>query len=39
MNVKLTAATEADLLGGIEWFDRISPGLGDQFESKILQCT
>jgi hypothetical protein len=32
MNAKLTAATEADLLRGIKWFDRISPGLGNQFE-------
>ena len=32
MNAKLTAETEADLLRGIEWFDRISLGLGDQFE-------
>ena len=32
MNVKLTAATEADLLRGIGWFDKISHGLGDQFE-------
>jgi len=34
MNAKLTAETEADLLRGIEWFDRISLGLGDQFESE-----
>jgi hypothetical protein len=34
MNAKLTAETVADLLRGIEWFDRISPGLGDQVESE-----
>jgi len=34
MNAKLTAGTEADLLRGIEWFDRISLGLGDQFKSE-----
>ena len=34
MNAKLTAETEADLLRGIKWLDRISLGLGDQFESE-----
>ena len=34
MNAKLTRDTEADLLRGIEWFDKISHGLGDQFESE-----
>lgn len=34
MIAKLTAETEADLLRGIEWFDRISLGLGDQFKSE-----
>lgn len=33
MNANLTAATEADLLRGINWFEKIVPGLGDQFES------
>jgi len=37
MNVKLTAETEADLLRGIEWFDRISPGLGDRFASEFYR--
>ena len=38
MNVKLTAETEADLLRGIAWFDRILPGLGDQFESEFYDA-
>lgn len=38
MNAKLTAETEADLLRGIEWFDRLSPGLGDQFESEFYRA-
>lgn len=38
MNVKLTAATEADLLRAIEWFDRISHGLGDQFEIEFFNA-
>ena len=38
MNAKLTAETEADLLRGIEWFDRISPGLGDEFESEFYSA-
>lgn len=32
MNVRLTTRTVADLLRGIDWFDRIALGLGDQFE-------
>jgi hypothetical protein len=36
MSAKLTAETEADLLRGMEWFDRISLGLGDQFESEFF---
>lgn len=38
MNAKLTPETEADLLRGIEWFDRILPGLGDQFESEFYDA-
>lgn len=38
MNAKLTAETEADLLRGIEWFDRISLGLGDQFEYEFFDA-
>lgn len=34
MNAKLTAETEADLRRGITWFDRISLGLGDHFQSE-----
>jgi hypothetical protein len=36
MNVKLSAATEVDLLVAIEWRDGISHGLGDQFEIEFL---
>ncbi|KAA1257067.1 hypothetical protein LF1_56290 [Rubripirellula obstinata] len=32
MNARLTAYTESDLLRGIDWFDRLSMGLGDKFE-------
>jgi hypothetical protein len=38
MNAKLTAETEADLLRGMKWFDRISLGLGDQFESEFYDA-
>ncbi|MEQ1831028.1 MAG: type II toxin-antitoxin system RelE/ParE family toxin [Pirellula sp.] len=38
MNAKLTADTEADLLRGIKWFDKISFGLGDQFESEFFNA-
>ena len=38
MNAKLTAKTEADLLRGMEWFDTISFGLGDQFESEFFNA-
>lgn len=34
MKARLTDDTKLDLLRGIEWFERISPGLGDQFESE-----
>jgi hypothetical protein len=32
MNAKLTAATLTDLLRGMNWFEKIAAGLGDQFE-------
>jgi hypothetical protein len=38
MNAKLTPETKADLLRGIAWFDRILPGLGDQFESEFYDA-
>jgi hypothetical protein len=38
MNAKLTADTEADLLRGIQWFDKISFGLGDQFVSEFFNA-
>ncbi|MFO0943642.1 MAG: type II toxin-antitoxin system RelE/ParE family toxin [Pirellulales bacterium] len=34
MKVRYTEQSVADLLRGIDWFDRIAPGLGDQFESE-----
>jgi hypothetical protein len=34
MKVRLTPHTENDLLRGIDWFDRISMGLGEQFEEE-----
>jgi hypothetical protein len=34
MKARLTAHTEADLLRGIDWFDRISTGLGEMFEAE-----
>lgn len=38
MNAKLTGDTKLDLLRSIEWFDRISLGLGDQFESEFYSA-
>lgn len=38
MKVRLTARTEADLLRGIDWFDRISTGLGEMFESEFYRA-
>lgn len=38
MKVRLTAHTEADLLRGIDWFDRISTGLGEMFESEFYRA-
>lgn len=34
MRARLTTRTEADLLRGIDWFDRISTGLGESFEAE-----
>jgi hypothetical protein len=38
MKTKLTAETQFDLSRGIAWFDRISQGLGDQFESEFYRA-
>ena len=38
MIAKLTAATLDDLLRGIAWFDRISLGLGEQFEAEFYRA-
>ncbi|MCO6455362.1 MAG: type II toxin-antitoxin system RelE/ParE family toxin [Pirellulaceae bacterium] len=38
MKAILTPETESDLLRGIEWFDRIAPGLGDQFELEFFNA-
>jgi hypothetical protein len=34
MKARLTPHTENDLLRGIDWFDRISNGLGEKFEAE-----
>lgn len=34
MKVLLLPEAKTDLLDGIDWFDRISPQLGDQFETE-----
>lgn len=34
MKALLTARTEIDLLRGIDWFDRVSIGLGELFEAE-----
>ena len=34
MKARLTAQTEIDLLRGIDWFDRISIGLGESFAAE-----
>lgn len=34
MKARLTAQTEIDLLRGIDWFDRISIGLGESFSAE-----
>lgn len=36
MNAKLTSETQEDLLRGMEWFDKIAFGLGNQFESEFF---
>ena len=36
MNASLTYDTKLDLLRVIDWFDRISRGLGDQFEQEFF---
>ncbi|MCU0707389.1 MAG: type II toxin-antitoxin system RelE/ParE family toxin [Pirellula sp.] len=38
MNAKLTVDTQDDLLRGIAWFDKISLGLGDQFEAEFYNA-
>lgn len=38
MKARLTAHTEADLLRGIDWFDRIATGLGDAFEAEFYHA-
>lgn len=38
MKVRLTAHTAADLLRGIDWFDRISTGLGEKFEAEFYRA-
>lgn len=38
MKARLTAQTEADLLRGINWFDRISTGLGEAFEAEFYHA-
>ena len=38
MKARLTAHTEADLLRGIDWFDRISTGLGEMFEAEFYNA-
>ena len=38
MKARLTAHTEADLLRGIDWFDRILTGLGEMFETEFYRA-
>jgi len=38
MKAILTPETESDLLRGVEWFDRIASGLGDQFELEFFNA-
>ena len=38
MKARLTAHTEADLLRGIDWFDRIATGLGEAFEAEFYRA-
>jgi len=34
MKARLTAQTEMDLLRGMDWFDRVSIGLGEKFKAE-----
>ncbi|MFM8400318.1 MAG: type II toxin-antitoxin system RelE/ParE family toxin [Pirellula sp.] len=38
MIAKLSEDSQRDLLRGIDWFERISPGLGDRFESEFYNA-
>jgi hypothetical protein len=38
MKTRLTAHTEVDWLRGIDWFDRISTGLGELFEAEFYRA-
>jgi len=38
MKARLTAHTEIDLLRGIDWFDYISIGLGEEFEAEFYKA-
>jgi hypothetical protein len=38
MIARLTADTQRDLLRGIAWFEKISTGLGDQFELEFYRA-
>lgn len=38
MKARLTAYTAGDLLRGIDWFDRISTGLGEMFEAEFYHA-
>ncbi len=38
MKARLTAQTEIDLLRGIDWFDRVSIGLGKKFEAEFYRA-
>jgi hypothetical protein len=38
MIARLTADTQGDLLRGIVWFEKISAGLGDQFELEFYRA-
>lgn len=38
MKAKLTEATQFDLLRGIEWFESIASGLGEEFELEFYEA-
>lgn len=38
MIAKLTEDSQRDLLRGIDWFEKISTGLGDRFESEFYNA-